>query len=30
MMPSRFDIDIKDPGLAWEPLIDEVFGELQS
>lgn len=29
-MPSRFDIDIKAPGFAWEPLIDEVFGELQS
>ena len=29
-MPSRFDIDYHDPGIAWEPLVDEVFGELTS
>ena len=29
-MPSRFDIDYDDPGIAWEPLVDEVFGELTS
>lgn len=29
-MPSRFDLDYKDPAIAFDPLIDEVFGELQS
>lgn len=29
-MPSRFDIDYRDPAIAWEPLVDEVFGELKS
>ena len=29
-MPLRFDIDYDDPGIAWEPLVDEVFGELTS
>lgn len=29
-MSLRFDIDYDDPGIAWEPLIDEVFGELTS
>ena len=29
-MPSRFDIDYDDPGIAWDPLVDEVFGELSS
>lgn len=29
-MPLRFDSDYKDPTLAFEPLVDEVFGELQS
>lgn len=29
-MPLRFDIDYEDPGIAWEPLVDEVFGELTS
>ncbi|MCB0219102.1 MAG: hypothetical protein KDH09_05350 [Chrysiogenetes bacterium] len=29
-MPSRFDIDYADPAIAWEPLVDEVFGELTS
>ena len=29
-MPLRFDIDYNDPGIAWEPLVDEVFGELTS
>jgi hypothetical protein len=29
-MPLRFDIDYDDPGIAWEPLVDEVFGELRS
>ena len=29
-MPSRFDIDFDDPGIAWDPLVDEVFGELSS
>ena len=27
-MPLRFDYD--DPDIAWEPLVDEVFGELTS
>lgn len=26
----RFDVDYRDPGIAWEPLVDEVFGELGS
>lgn len=29
-MPDRFDVDYRDPTLAFDPLIDEVFGELQS
>lgn len=29
-MPLRFEVDYRDPGIAWEPLIDEVFGELKS
>jgi hypothetical protein len=29
-MPLRFDVDYNDPALAFEPLVDEVFGELQS
>ena len=29
-MPFRFDINYDDPGIAWEPLVDEVFGELSS
>lgn len=29
-MPSRFDADYRDPGIQWEPLIDEVFKELKS
>ena len=29
-MPFRFDIDYDAPGVAWEPLVDEVFGELSS
>lgn len=29
-MPERFDVDYRDPALAFDPLIDEVFGELQS
>lgn len=29
-MPLRFEIDYKDPAIAWEPLVDEVFGELTS
>lgn len=29
-MPSRFDIDYRKPGIQWEPLVDEVFGELRS
>lgn len=29
-MPSRFEIDYGDPNIAWEPLVDEVFGELTS
>ena len=29
-MPSRFDVDYGDPGIAWDPLVDEVFGELTS
>src|SRR5438132_13696128 len=29
-MPSRFDADYRDPAIAWDLLIDEVFGELKS
>ena len=29
-MPLRFKIDYRDPAIAWEPLVDEVFGELKS
>ena len=29
-MPLRFDIDYNDPDIAWEPLVDEAFGELTS
>ena len=29
-MPLRFDVDYDDPDMAWEPLVDEVFGELTS
>ena len=29
-MPLRFDVDYDDPEMAWEPLVDEVFGELTS
>ena len=29
-MPSRFEIDYGDPTIAWDPLVDEVFGELAS
>jgi len=29
-MPLRFDVDYNDPTLAFDPLVDEVFGELQS
>lgn len=29
-MPLRFEIDCSDPETAWEPLVDEVFGELAS
>ena len=29
-MPLRFDIDYNDPGITWEPIVDEVFGELTS
>ena len=29
-MPLRFDVDYNDPGIAWDPLVDEVFGELTS
>lgn len=29
-MLSRFEIDYDDPGIAWDPLVDEVFGELSS
>ena len=29
-MPLRFDVDYNDPALAFEPLVDEVFQELQS
>ena len=29
-MPLRFEINYDDPGIAWEPLVDEVFAELTS
>lgn len=29
-MAARFEIDYGDPSVAWDPLIDEVFGELTS
>lgn len=29
-MPLRFEIDYRDPKIAWDPLVDEVFGELTS
>lgn len=29
-MPARFDVDYRDPALAFDPLIDEVFEELHS
>jgi hypothetical protein len=29
-MPLRFDIDYRKPVVAWDPLVDEVFGELKS
>lgn len=29
-MPLRFDIDYANPAVEWEPLVDEVFGELTS
>lgn len=29
-MPSRFEVDYKDPSLAYESLVDEVFSELKS
>lgn len=29
-MPLRFEVDYNDPQIAWEPLVDEVFGELTS
>ena len=29
-MPLRFEIDYGDPTIAWESLVDEVFGELSS
>ena len=29
-MPLRFDLDYTNPDIAFDPLIDEVFGELQS
>ena len=29
-MPSRFEVDYNDPSLEFEPLVDEVFGELKS
>ena len=29
-MPLRFHIDYDDPDIAWEPIVDEVFGELTS
>jgi hypothetical protein len=29
-MPLRFEVNYADPTVAWDPLIDEVFGELTS
>jgi hypothetical protein len=29
-MPLRFEVDYRDPGLAFDPLVDEVFSELKS
>ncbi len=29
-MPLRFDADYGDPALSFDPLVDEVFGELKS
>ncbi len=29
-MPLRFDVDYSDPDIVWDPLVDEVFGELTS
>jgi hypothetical protein len=29
-MPLRFEKNYKDPAIAWDPLIDEVFAELKS
>lgn len=29
-MPQRFDVDYRDPAISFDPLIDEVFEELQS
>jgi len=29
-MPLRFDVDYNDPALTFDPLVDEVFSELQS
>ena len=29
-MPLRFDLDYNDPDIAFDPLVDEVFSELQS
>jgi hypothetical protein len=29
-MPLRFDLDYNDPAVNFDPLVDEVFGELQS
>jgi hypothetical protein len=29
-MPLRFEVDYNDPGLSFEPLVEEVFGELKS
>src|SRR5690606_27558899 len=30
VMSLRFKLDYNDPHIAWEPLVDEVFGELTS
>ncbi len=29
-MPLRFEVDYRDPSIDWDPLVDEVFGELTS
>jgi hypothetical protein len=29
-MPLRFEADYRDPGISWEPLVQEVFDELTS